>query len=102
MIFWRYKKGGPKGVDEDKFLRVGADLISLRARNGKRTDWHRGIKGCAETSANFDLEEVRPFLKRLSALVPSGFGAPQVNSLGRGIKKLKSETNSSICVSHHV
>ena len=88
---WRYKKGGPKGVDKDKIVHVGAGRFSLKSRKGDHTDWHRGIKGSGETSTNFDLEEVRPFLKRLSALVPSGFGASRVTALAKEIKKLKRE-----------
>jgi hypothetical protein len=93
LICWRYTKGGPKGLDKDKVVLVETDRFSLKAPNGERTDWYRGFKGSGETSTNFDLKEVRPFLKRLSALVDSGFGVAQVNVIAREIKKLKRERN---------
>jgi hypothetical protein len=43
--------------------------------------------GEVEASMNFDLVGVRPFLKRLSAVV-EGFGAAQVSSLADDIAKL--------------
>jgi hypothetical protein len=90
-ICWRYTKGGPKGVDKNKVVHLDAGRFSVKERDGERTDWYRGIKGSRETSTNFGPKEVRPFLKRLSALVDSGFGPARVNGIARELKKLKRE-----------
>ena len=90
-VLWRYTKGGPKYVDKNKLLSAEVDRFSLREGDGTRVVFYRGVKGSIETSANFDSRKVRSFLKRLSALVDSGFGTAQVNALAREIRKMRRE-----------
>jgi hypothetical protein len=91
-IQWRYTSAEnislPKGVDTDKVTHVTEAFFSLQARSGRRTDWHRMVES-GETSTNFDLEQVQPFLIQIAALVDSGFGPPEIDGLMKKAKKLK-------------
>jgi hypothetical protein len=52
-----------------------------------------GSKGLEEWSSNFDLEDVEPFLARVSSHVESGFGALQIQRLVKRIAAMKVESD---------
>ncbi len=93
-IQWRYTSATenlpvPKGLEIDKITHLDDFSFSVQPLRGKRTHWHYRLTESRETSTNFDLEEVQPFLKRIAALVDSGFGPSEIDGLMKKAKKLK-------------
>lgn len=54
------------------------------------TSHWRGVP-CDDTSTNFDLDEMRPFLKKLVNLIDAGFADREVAEAMRKIRSLKVE-----------
>jgi hypothetical protein len=91
-IQWRYTSAEnlpvPKGVETDKITNLTDSIVSFQSRGGRRTDWHRMVES-GETSTNFDLEQVQPFLVQIATLVDSGLGLPEIDGVMKKVKKLK-------------
>jgi hypothetical protein len=91
-IQWRYKSTRgfplPRRVDTNKIVYVDENRFSVLERNGERTDLYRAIK-LDETSVNFDLDQVQPFLRRIAGFISSGFGSIEISRFIKRVKKLK-------------
>jgi hypothetical protein len=92
-INWRYLKGGPKYIDKNRILSVEKRQFAIQERDGAHTVFYRGPKGGVETSSNFDTSEASRFLKRISALIPTGFTSAHAGRIAREMKKLKPESS---------
>ncbi len=49
-----------------------------------------------ESSMNFDLENVRPFLLRIAPLIASGFGAAEIDRIVTLVKSMKHEDEREV------
>jgi len=96
-IHWRYTWSDgitvPKKVDINPILRLDANHFTLREPTKELCSWYRAVKS-AETSANFDFEELAPFLKRISRHITSGFKAPQISALLKKVRRLKPDKDA--------
>jgi hypothetical protein len=69
--------------------------LILEGKGPQSTAYWRGVPS-DDTSTNFDLEEVQPFLGRLRRLVDEGFAAEQIASAMTKIKNLQPQTREQI------
>jgi hypothetical protein len=91
-IQWTYESARkvrkPRRPQIDKILLLEENrFVSLEGKGPEKTEFWRGIP-CEDTSTNFDLDEVQPFLKRLSRLIDAGFTTRAIASLMEKIRKL--------------
>ena len=49
-----------------------------------------------ESSTNFDMENVRPFLQRISPLIESGFGPEQIEQVCRLAERMKHDDEQEL------
>lgn len=94
VLQWTYEttKGfpRPRKPERDKILKLEKDLFVLLGSSEIPTSHWRGVP-CDDASTNFDLDEVRPFLKKLVKLIDAGFGDREVAAAMRKIRSLKVE-----------
>lgn len=98
-IQWTYSacKGmpRPRRPQLNKILSAEENRFRVLEESGLGTEFWRGMK-CGESSANFDLEEVQPFLKNVSKLIESGFGAVELSALMERVKVIPVEKSSQL------
>lgn len=91
-IQWRYQSAHglplPRRVDINKIVHLDESRFSVLERDGARTDFYRTIP-MSETSVNFDMDQVQPFLRRVARFISSGFGSVEISRLIKRIKRLK-------------
>ena len=91
-IHWHYTSSEnipvPKKVDINEIVRVEENRFDVREKTRRVSDWYR-IVASEETSANFDYEQVQPFLIRISGLIGSGFGAAEIAALMKKAQSLR-------------
>ncbi len=94
VLQWTYEitKGfpRPRRPERDKILKLEKDLLVLLGSSEIPTSHWRGVP-CDDTSTNFDLDEMRPFLKKLVNLIDAGFADREVAEAMRKIRSLKVE-----------
>jgi hypothetical protein len=94
VLQWTYEscKGvpRPRRPERDKILEVEKNRFVLLGSSGVPTEHWRGVP-CDDTSTNFDLDEVQPFLKRLVKLIDAGFGSREITGVMKKIRKLEPE-----------
>lgn len=92
-IQWTYesakKMKKPRRPQLDKVLLLEENRFVIQEGKGPaKTEYWRGVP-CDDTSTNFDLDEVRPFLNRLAKFIDAGFGTHEIGNLLAQIEKLK-------------
>jgi hypothetical protein len=91
-IQWRYQSTHglprPRGMDINRIVHLDKSRFAVLERNGERTDFYRAVP-MNETSVNFDLDRVQPFLRRIARFIGLGFGPVEISRLLKRIKKLK-------------
>ena len=91
-IQWTYgsAKGGkkPRRPQLDKVMLLEENHFVIMEGKGPATTEHwRGVP-CDDTSTNFDLDEVRPFLRKLAGYIDEGFADPEITGLMKKIRNL--------------
>lgn len=96
-IQWRYTFAEgisvPRKLDINPILHIDDHHFALREPTRQRTDWYRAVKG-SETSANFDLDELGPFLKCISRHITSGFRNAEISSLVKKVRRLRPDSDA--------
>jgi len=94
VLQWTYEstKGfpRPRRPERDKIVEVGENRFVLLGSSEVPTEHWRGVP-CDDTSTNFDLDEVQPFLKRLAKFVDAGFGTREISTAMKRIRNLEPE-----------
>jgi len=85
----------PRRPQINKVLLVEENRFRVLEESGMGTEFWRGVK-CGESSANFDIEEVQPLLKKIMKFVESGFAAREVSALMERIKVTPVEKNIAV------
>jgi hypothetical protein len=94
VLQWTYEscKGAPRPrrPERDKILEAEENRFVLLGSSDVPQELWRGVPG-DDTSTNFDLDEVQPFLKRLVKFVDAGFASREITSAMKKIRKLEPE-----------
>jgi hypothetical protein len=94
VLQWTYEscKGvpRPRRPERDKILELEQNRFVLLGSSEVPMEHWRGVP-CDDTSTNFDLDEVQPFLKRLVKFVDAGFASREITSAMKKIRKLEPE-----------
>jgi hypothetical protein len=94
-IQWTYESAKkvrkPRRPQLDKVLSLEENrFVIIEGKGPGKTEYWRGVP-CDDTSANFDLDEVKPFLERLAKFIDTGFTADEIASLMAKIQNLEPE-----------
>ena len=89
---WTYQSAKkvrkPRRPQIDKVLAVDETRFVIQEGKGPaKTEYWRGVP-CDDTSTNFDLDGVQPFLERLVEFIEAGLGAAEISGLMTKIQKL--------------
>ena len=86
----RHKKGGEQEKISGKRLNQGAMGSMASKAEGTACD------GLVESSINFDAEDVRPFLERVSQLIEQGFGHTEVDQVSEMVHGMECEDEKEL------
>lgn len=92
-IQWTYESAKkvrkPSRPHVDKILALEENrFVILEGKGPATTEYWRGVP-CEDTSTNFDLDEVTPFLNRLVEFIEAGFGTGEIASFMAKVQKLE-------------
>ena len=99
-IHWRYTEAErfpcPKKVQVNLIEHLDPQTFTVWENKRWKTSWFRLVEGeelrlleCEETSANFDSDQVQPFLERIAQSIDSGFGATEIAAVVKRLRRLK-------------
>jgi hypothetical protein len=102
-IQWTYESAKkvrkPRRPQLDKVLALEENrFVILEGKGPAKTEYWRGVP-CDDTSTNFGIDEVRPFLDRLVKFIDAGFGAGEIASVMAKIQKLEVHERSQMVFS---
>jgi hypothetical protein len=91
-IQWRYTSSEnlpvPKKPQLNPIIHVDQNRFDVRENSRSTSDWYRIVES-EDTSTNFDLEQLQPFLERIAAHIDSGFGSAEIATVMKKVQRLK-------------
>jgi hypothetical protein len=78
----------PKKPEINAIVAVDKNRFDVRETTRRISDWYRAAES-ATTSANFDLDQVQPFLEQIARAVKSGFSTAEIDAVMKKLKRLK-------------
>jgi len=99
-IQWTYesakKMRKPSRPQLDRVLLLEENrFVILEGKGPAKTEYWRGVP-CEDTSTNFELDEVQPFLESLAKMIDAGFTTREIARLMEKIRNLEPEKREQI------